>query len=139
MGITVGNLSTLMINNVTASNGGEYTCVVINAAGIGLSASQLYVEPYFIEEPTNVEINYADRLELSCIAEAFPEHTLQWQVFNNDQNGFVDISQENETVLIYENGLLNHTGEYRCVAINYINGSMVTTHSSTAMVKGKKN
>ena len=139
MNATVSNSQTLMVNNITALNGGEYACIVINDAGTGLSTSDLYVKPYFIEQPSDVELYYTDRLVLSCDAEAFPKFTLQWQKFDEVGNYFVDLMEENETELIFENALLDNSGEYRCVASIIINGSPVTTNSTVATVIGEQN
>ena len=139
MNATVSNSQTLMVNNITALNGGEYACIVINDAGTGLSTSDLYVKAYFIEEPSDVELYYTDRLVLSCDAEAFPKFTLQWQKFDEVGNYFVDLMEENETELIFEDALLDNSGEYRCVASIIINGSPVTTNSTVATVIGEQN
>ena len=133
MNATVGISQTLMINDIAASSGGEYTCIVINDAGTGLSTSDLYVEPYFIEEPSDVELNYADRLVLSCDT----EFTLQWQKFDEVDGQFVDLMEENETKLIFENALLENSGEYRCLIMNDINGSEVIINSTVATVIGE--
>ena len=78
---TLSMTSVLTLTDVNApDNGGEYTCVAINDAGVGLSISTLYFEPQFIEEPVDTEANsILDSVSLRCRAEAFPFPNYQWQ------------------------------------------------------------
>ena len=135
MNISVGNSQELTVSAINATDGGEYVCVVINAAGIGIGSSYIYVRPYFTEIPMGVEVFYFDKVKLSCEAEAFPEPSLQWQKIGKD-NKFEDLMGETNTTLVYENALLSNSGTYHCVATNTIDGTVYPVNSDSAVVEG---
>ena len=124
------------MQSVNASHGGEYTCIVFNDAGVGLSSAYLYIQPYFLTEPQDTELDFAESFTLECEAESFPDSTIQWQkqLSNGD---FYDISNEESSTLVFEKALLSDSGVYRCVATNIINGTEYMTNSTNAVVRGK--
>ena len=124
------------MQSVNASHGGKYSCIVFNDAGIELSFAYLYIQPYFITEPQDIEIDFAESFTLECEAESIPDSTIQWQkqLSNGD---FYDISNEESSTLVFEKALLSDSGIYRCVATNIINGTEYMSNSTNAVVQGK--
>ena len=135
MNISVGNSQELTVSAIDATDGGEYVCVVVNDAGIGIGSSYIYVRPYITEHPMDVEVHYFDQVKLSCEAEAFPEPSLQWQKLGMD-NKFEDLMGETNTTLVYENALLSNSGIYHCFAANTIDATVYPVNSNNAVVEG---
>ena len=135
MNITVSESQILMVNDISAVVGGEYTCIVFNDEGIGLATSNIFVTPYFTKEPMDVEVDYFDQVILSCEAVSFPQSEIHWQKLNNEDQ-FVDINGENDSTLIYENAIVTDSGLYRCVASIAVNGTEYMTFSRNATITG---
>ena len=72
------NSSSLALFNVNVLTGGEYTCVVYNSAGNDYDNSLVYIFPYIVTEPENVDSSNGSVVILTCEAEAFPTPTYQW-------------------------------------------------------------
>ena len=131
---TVGYQATLHLNEVTAEDGGEYTCIIFNDAGIGLSSSNLYILLEFIVQPVDRNVTFLDEAVLHCDAESYPYFTLQWQIFNNGT--FEDIPEKNSAILMFEKARLSNIGVYRCVVSNVINGTTHRIESRNATLTG---
>ena len=126
---------TLTLNSITApDNGGQYTCVAVNEAGNGTSTGTLYVLPEFVVHPQSINTTNGSAFNLTCIAEAFPLHTIQWQRMNRSSGQFEDIV--GQTMNYLEFNPVNHGdfGMYHCVATNYINGEHFENISDSALV-----
>lgn len=74
--------ATLTISNITAVNGGNYTCVVSNAAGTGSAAAILYVEPIIITQPNDIHTTNGTVVNFTCEAESFPDPVYQWEKYS---------------------------------------------------------
>ena len=68
----------LTLNDVDASTGGLYTCVVTNAAGNDSASTYVFIAPYFISQPMNEEVTNGSSVTLQCVAEAFPSPSYLW-------------------------------------------------------------
>ena len=71
---------TLSVTNITAEDGGTYTCVAENEAGSVNDSVTLYVAPYFVEQPVDVFSTLGSKVNLNCEAEGFPAPTIFWLV-----------------------------------------------------------
>lgn len=83
------SISTLLINNVTNSDSGNYTC---KASKDGLSdsyTSQLLVnsKPNWVTEPKDVDFEDGRTLKLDCLASGSPAITVNW-IFNSKKGKF---------------------------------------------------
>ena len=103
----------LTLSIVTASIGGEYSCVVTNRAGNDMASTFVFVSPYFVDQPVNTEGSNGSAINLTCRAEAFPEPKYQW--------GRVDgaairdqVVGTNSTTLIFTPFMFGNEGEYYC-------------------------
>ena len=69
---------TLVITQISAADGGKYTCVVSNAAGNDSASTLLNVFPEIVLDPVDVNATNGTVHMLMCEAEAFPEPQYQW-------------------------------------------------------------
>ena len=72
------NSSSLTLFNVNVLTGGEYTCVVYNSAGNDSDNSLVYIFPYIVTEPEDMDSSNGSVVILTCEAEAFPTPIYQW-------------------------------------------------------------
>jgi hypothetical protein len=69
-------LSILRILNITADSGGEYTCV---DNSVNTSASTfLFVYPYFLTHPGDMQLPFGSMILLTCDAKGFPNPEYLW-------------------------------------------------------------
>ena len=123
--------------DITApEDGGEYICIAVNDAGVGLSTSTLYVLPEFLEEPQDIKTDDGDVVYFTCLAESFPFPAYQWERLVNGQ--FEIVSGENGTVLLFDPVSYTDAGVYRCVVTNTINNTLNTIESQNATLFGKR-
>ena len=135
MRLAIAISENLTLTDITApTDGGTYDCIVLNNAGFGIDFSTLFVVPYFITHPQNVELEQMQTLRLTCEAEAFPSPSIQWEKMNRVTGMFEAIVGESSTVFTINSVTFSDFGMYRCVATNVINGVEYNTNSSAALV-----
>ena len=125
------NQPTLQLTMVDATDGGEYTCVVSNAAGNDSTSTTLYIRPYFTVPPMSIESDTGRNATLICEAEAFPEPTIEW--FRVDGADFGLVTGRNTGTLMFTPVQFGDEGDYYCTATS--NGT-ISTNSSTATLTG---
>ena len=106
--------TTLIVSNITAMNGGSYTCVVSNAAGNGSATAVLYVEPIIVTQPTDILTRNGTVVNFTCAAESFPDPEYTWEKYNEETDSFDTVS--NSSVLEFTPAVFGDEGRYRCVA-----------------------
>ncbi len=103
--------STLQLNSVDASDGGEYTCVVSNAAGNDSAVLTLYIQPYIVTDPQPQILAANNQLvSFTCEAMAFPDPNYRWI---KDEDLEFERSGQN---LTFSPVMFGDEGTYRCVA-----------------------
>ena len=128
-GRVVGNESMLELVGIDASNGGDYTCTVSNAAGNDSDSRTLYVAPYIttpLEEFTLT--SNGSSVNLTCEADGFPMPNISW-----DRNT-TDEVVTNDTVLMISTVVFGQEGLYRCLASTSINGMVYEDSDLTTLV-----
>ena len=128
--------STLTISNVSASNGGEYTCTVSNLAGNASNSSTLYVSPYIVTNPSEIltSTNGTAALELECVAEAFPRPTYTWMQLTGPLGPMTVVEDSDSGILAFSPEMyFDDYGTYVCTAFS--NGLMVNSSVSTVYSK----
>ena len=121
----------LTVSNITASVGGLYTCVVTNDAGNDTDSTYLFVSPYFITPPADLQRFNGSSASFLCDAEAFPYPEYQWaRVDGAEIRGDV---MTTERELIFDGVLFGDEGGYYC---NVSSGGIVAT-SLTATLASK--
>ena len=127
-GTMIGDGPSLVVMNTDASSGGNYTCIVNNAAGTHFASATLYVEPY-IATPLDERVSIANGSNLSiiCTAAGFPSPSVKWINLTN--------MEMLDTLLMYFNPVMfGDEGLYRCIATTEINGTNFTASDETTLV-----
>jgi hypothetical protein len=130
-GVNLDNeiLPILMLPNITVDSGGEYTCVVSNIAGSHSASTFLFVYPYFLSHPGDVQVSLSSVILLTCDAVGFPSPEYLWQRVDGMQimgNAVIDRRDLNITAK------LGDEGEYYCIAF----GRGISPQSQNAIVTG---
>ena len=129
---------TLTITDITASNGGEYTCTVSNSAGNESDTSTLYVRPYFTTLPeTELRTNVDESVSFTCEADGFPTPSISWLNLNSSLMVIEEVS--NMSVLSFDPVQFGDEGSYLCVASSMTsNGADLTEmYQSHSVLVGK--
>ena len=71
--------SALTISNITASDGGTYTCIAENVAGASEATATLYICPYITEQPGDILTTNGSTESITCLAESFPDPRFHWE------------------------------------------------------------
>ena len=124
--------TTLTVSNITAMNGGSYTCVVSNAAGNDSATAVLHVEPIIVTQPTDILTRNGTVESFDCVAESFPAAKYTWEKYNETTNTFDMVS--NGSVLEFTPAVFGDEGSYRCVAS--LPGTSRTATSDQAVLTG---
>ena len=106
--------ATLIVSNITAMNGGNYTCVVSNAAGNNSATAVLHVEPIIVTQLTDILTRNGTVVNFTCVAESFPAPEYTWQKYNEESASFDRVSSG--PVLEFTPAVFGDEGSYRCVA-----------------------
>ena len=126
------NQTTLQLTDIDATDGGEYTCVVSNAAGTDSINTTLYIRPYFTTQSMSISTEAGQSETLTCEAEGSPEPTIQWFRDNGLDFG-MDVTGMNTSDLMFTPVQFGDEGDYYCTATR--NGE--STNSSTATLTGE--
>ena len=127
-GTNIGNDSILELMTIDASFGGDYSCIVSNAAGSDSAYTTLYVEPYIItpiEKNTLVTVG-GPGVNISCLADGFPTPSVKWVDMVN-----VEVSSTSQLQLNPVS--FGDEGLYQCIASVDINGTNFTAVDETTL------
>ncbi len=123
------NNETLDLLNVNATNGGNYSCIVSNAAGSHSESTYLFIFPYFVTQPSNVMSTNGSEVSLICEVEAFPAPDYQWYRIDG-----MEIRAEIRSNILFINFVLfGDEGYYYCNATSQGN----TIQSDVVLLSGK--
>lgn len=124
----IGVGPTLVLMDINAYSGGNYTCVVNNAVGTHSASATLYVVPYIITPlDEQIPVVNGSNLNISCTAAGFPSPTVIWVNTTN--------METLETQLLdFTPVLFGDEGLYQCVANAEINGTNFTVSDETTLV-----
>jgi len=121
---------TLMVTNVTFMSGGEYTCIVRNAAGNDTASQTVSVRPYFISPPVDSGDRLSSSVSLNCVAGAYPTPRYSWmKIGDTIRDGVMGV---NTSTLTFQSLQLEDQGDYVCIAVSSGN----TIQSEAATVTG---
>ena len=125
----------LELSLVAVSNGGVYTCIVVNPFGADATNTLLIVSPYLVSEPVDVLADNGVRVDLLCGAVGFPTPTYQWWRADGEliRDGIVTDSP----TLTFDPVMYGDEGDYFCVAssLQASNSSQVATITSNCTIK----
>ena len=126
----VDNTLTMIIIN--DSSGGNYTCIVKNAAGIDSDSTTLYIAPY-IKNPLEQKLlrMNGSNLSIICETDGFPSPNVTWERINKNMTGTV----VSTTSLLEVNPVVfGNEGLYRCIASFEIREMMHTASHETTLI-----
>ena len=126
--------TTLTIDDIGAVNGGNYTCVVSNAAGSDSATATLYVAPAIVTQPTDILTRNETVASFTCGAESFPAPIYQWEKYNEIMATFINVGSD--PVLGFSPAVFGDEGSYRCVAS--LPGTNRNDTSSQVILAGKQ-
>ena len=125
--------SLLTVSNVSATDGGTYSCLVSNAAGNETVNSTLYIEPYIIANPVSDILSSASgNVSFECEAESFPSPRYLWEKVTDN-----DTVVGESRVLSLNPVVFGDEGPYRCIAYITANGTNTTAVSDTGLLTSK--
>ena len=121
------NDSVLHLVNIDASNGGDYTCTVSNAAGGDSAFTTLYVAPYIVN-PLEEEIlsSNGSKVNMTCDADGFPAPNVTWV---DMMGGIVS----DAPLLVFDPVQFGDEGVYQCKASVNIDGTNLTASDETTL------
>lgn len=124
----IGVGPTLVLMDIDASSGGNYTCVVNNTAGTHSASATLYVVPYIVT-PLDEQILTVNgsNLNISCIAAGFPSPSVNWLNVTN-------MEMLDTPLLDFSPVLFGDEGIYCCIATADINDTNFTASDETTLV-----
>ena len=107
-------VNTLNIDDIGAVNGGNYTCVVSNAAGNDSATATLFVAPTIVTQPADILTRNGTVVNFTCEAESFPAPEYQWEKYIETMGMFIRVGSD--PVLEFSPAVFGDEGTYRCVA-----------------------
>ena len=120
-------MQNLAITQISSADGGEYTCVVSNAAGNDSASTVLNVFPEIVLNPKDANATNGTVRMLVCEAEAFPEPQYQWmRVGGTFGENVVGV---NSSLLVFNPVIFGDEGDYYCRATS--NGVTVISDNAT--------
>jgi hypothetical protein len=128
----------LTLMDIDASSGGIYTCTVSNLAGNESATTTLYVAPYFVIHPENVETMNSTEVNITCLAESFPEPEYMWMKDGDSglvREGVITVVMPNS--LGFRPVLFGDEGVYMCVAFITIDTVVHNRSSDPAVLTGE--
>ena len=127
----------LSLESVNGSDGGQYTCVALNEAGIDNATVDVLVRPQILTNPVNGYVDAGDNFTFSCLADSYPPPDYRWEKYNESNNDFYSVPDANGRYFVIEDLEYEDSGRYRCVAT----ASMITeiATSNEAILTGKNN
>ena len=121
-------LSNLTLMQVTAGNGGRYTCTVTNSAGSGSYSTYVFISPMITLNPNSSSVsNGTEEVSFTCSATGFPEPDIEWFTENGPLPDTA--SGENTNTLTIAPVLFGDEGQYFCEATS--NELTVQSESAT--------
>ena len=133
--ITLTTGVSFSISSINATqNGGQYSCVVINEAGVDINTTTLYIRPEIIQQPETVFTEANVSVSLTCLADSHPRPQYSWQKLNMTNGQFEFIMNANESTLSFPSMNYEDYGIYRCV-VN-AEGIIENATSDNAVING---
>ena len=125
---------------VNVSFGGNYTCIVSNAAGSESDSTMLYVHPLIVENPAPlITVTNGTNTGFSCDAESFPDPIYEWI----RPNGLIVreevIKMNRQNLLGFNPTLFGDEGTYICRAFIIIDEIIYDVNSTGTVLTSKYN
>jgi titin len=118
----------LYLYNITADSGGEYTCIISSDIGSDKTSTFLFVYPYFVSHPVDMQVSFGSELQLTCDAIGFPSPKYLWQ----RADGRKISGDVKNRVLNIHSAQIGDAGEYYC----YASGRGRSIKSQSSIISG---
>jgi len=128
-GLTQGPSSPLF--DLSPVQGGVYTCLVSNDAGVEAVSTTVYISIRFITQPNDTLASVRESIVLFCEAESFPDPTYDWFKFSSN---IAQLVVRNSSQLSFNSVQFGDEGQYFCLATSRSN---FTLASRTATLTGE--
>ena len=120
---------------VNVSSGGNYTCIVSNAAGVESDSTMLYVHPLIVENPDPlIAATNGTNTGFRCDAESFPEPVYEWICPNGLIVRDEVIETNRQNVLGFNPALFGDEGTYVCRAFIIVEGITYYVNSTATVL-----
>ena len=113
--------SSLIVENVTADDGGDYTCIVSNEAGSNNATAELSVSLYVSGPQIGINITNGTMETITCMIEGFSIN-YTWEKMDNGSYSEVSIGQD----LVFDPVIFGDEGVYRCVARSDVSDDLIS-------------
>ena len=91
-----------VIYDISADDGGTYTCIAENEQGSVNASVVVYVTPYFTTEPSDIFTTNGSVENVTCMAEAFPPPDIWWVASNNSCTQIFASGSGSDETIMYE-------------------------------------
>ena len=109
------SLSMLTLINLTAADGGDYTCQVSSTLGTSVRVTTVFISPYFTIPPEDITGANGTVLNMTCEAEGYPDPVYQWSREDGKLFGEMTTGESSE-VLEFSPIQFGDQGTYICNA-----------------------
>ena len=141
--------SNITISNITAAEGGNYTCIAGNEAGSSEASATLFVSVYVVSDQMDLSTTNGSVESVACMIVAFPPPDYRWEKLNESEetgsgsgSGFMfsgsalfsgemmppmryDLVSSGQ-ILEFDPVLFGDEGVYRCVALAEVGGEVIS-------------
>ena len=126
-GAIVSTDNEVNLTAIDGSYGGNYTCIVNNAAGSDSASTTLYVAPYIITPLENRILTMnGSKVIIYCNASGFPTPSLSWvDTFGKEVS--------NKSLLQFSPIIFGNEGVYHCVAKSKIKQAPLNATDETTV------
>ena len=132
------NQSILQLTLIDATDGGEYTCVVSNAAGNDSTNVILYIQPYITVDPqSQILTAVGSSVTFTCEALGFPTPSYRWDKEGDPEFNTPTTYARFEQNLTFNPVSFGNEGYYTCVAVVIIEMANYTAESTQALLISK--
>jgi len=125
------NSSVLLLSSVDAGDGGTYSCEASNNAGTDSSDTTVFIAPYFVDPPMDVDVSNGTFQNLSCVADGFPNVEYQWRKSNGTIRN--EVAGSVSSMLQFAPVVFEDAGDYFCS----VESQALIIQSDTVTVTGK--
>ena len=113
--------SSLIVENVTADDGGDYTCIASNEAGSTNATAVLSVSLYVSGPQIGINTTNGTMETITCMIEGFPIN-YTWEKMDNGSYSEVSIGRD----LVFYPVIFGYEGVYRCVAHSDVSDDLIS-------------
>ncbi|XP_053205989.1 receptor-type tyrosine-protein phosphatase S-like isoform X6 [Panonychus citri] len=125
------DISNLVIDSISSSHSGNYTCKISNRFGSDFGSIELKLEgpPSWNDKPENIKIRYGEYGLIKCSGKGWPKPKVEWKIFKGSSwlrlDNLGDGIIESDSLII-EKASTQHSGRYGCTVTNGIEPHLIS-------------